>query len=282
MPGFYYIIIFKTVFLRIFKDPLLRSHDVRSVQVFVMRKWILRFALTAMAFVLASCNYRTIKDAKAFAERAQKSSGSELTGESLISWPVVQVGVLSSCRSCHSGKNSPDLSTFSLVRQKLNLVQSEITSGSMPPAKNGYALLDSCQQAVLNAWVASGAPEQGSQKVSSLSECKNRGAGGGGAKLPLSEIALTYENVVQRILQPKCITCHNPDADDIEVAGILFFPYEEIQKRPMLWRSPAASSKFIHSVTRLDEDRMPPPPDEGLTKEEVDFLLRWIDAGVPK
>lgn len=280
MLGFYCI----TIFSKTFKRVHFFVGEVAMLMAktkFKIRKWIPLAALVVSGVGVASCNYRTVKDAEAYAARMQKSTGS-LTGQSLISWPVVQSSVLSSCRSCHTGKNNPDLSTLSLVRQKLSVVQSEIVSGSMPPEKNGYAPLDACQKAVLNAWIASGAPENGTQKVSSLSECQNIGDGQSGAKPPLAETALTYDNVIQRILQPKCITCHNPDADNLEAAGLLFYPYEEIQKRPRLWRAPGASSKLIHSVTRSDEDRMPPPPDESLTKEEIDFLSRWIDAGAPK
>jgi hypothetical protein len=184
---------------------------------------------------------------------------------------------------CHIGHTSPELGSLLAVRQNLTRILSEIKSNSMPPARNGYSPLSDCAKQILVTWANQNAPETTDILAGSLSACQNlpdAPSTGPGDK-PISEMPLTYQTLVSRILQPKCLRCHNDKSEDIEAAGVLFYPYQEILNRPHLWETPGAESKIVHSLTNEDQDEiMPPPQDSGpLSQDEVEFVIRWIDAG---
>lgn len=171
------------------------------------------------------------------------------------------------------------------MQQALNTVKTEIFSNSMPPAKNGYSPLSDCRKALFDTWVQQGAPERTTVRVGDLAAC--RGAEGGpqddSDATPIEQMPLNYKTLVSKVLQPKCINCHNPDSEDFDAAEILFYPYSEIVNNSRLWAGPGKSSKIVRSLTRNDEDRMPPPQEGGpLTRQEVEFVIRWIDAGRPQ
>ncbi len=59
---------------------------------------------------------------------------------------------------CHSGNQSPNLSTFGGVSQNSSRVLSRVTARSMPPASSGRELTDAEIKAI-ECWVADGTPE---------------------------------------------------------------------------------------------------------------------------
>lgn len=234
--------------------------------------------------LLVGCNYNVIKDPSAFGDMNGKL-GTPVSEAALVEWNLMKSSVLSSCMSCHVGHTSPELGSLSSVQQNLTKVLSEVHSNAMPPAKNGYAPLSECKKAILEFWVQQGAPEKTTTQVGEIAACK--GIGGspqeGAENTPIELMPLNYQTLLTKVLQPKCLKCHNPDAEDVEAAGILFYPYSEITKRGRLWASPGATSKMVRVLTREDDERMPPPEDSApLTPQEIDFISRWIDAGKPE
>lgn len=233
------------------------------------------------SLLTVSCNYNVQKNP---ANNNQTGNGNSLLkADAVINWDLMQNSILNQCMSCHIGKSSPELGSYAAVVQNKNKIAIAVNNNSMPPAKNGYQPFDDCRKAILNSWVQAGSPETMTAHVSDFPDCKNITDNPGSSNIPLAQAPLNYDTVLKRILQPKCINCHNPDSDDIDAAGILFYPYSEIVNRVRLWQAPAISSKIIKVLTRNDEDRMPPPPkDEPLSKDEIDFIKRWVDAGVPQ
>jgi mono/diheme cytochrome c family protein len=223
-----------------------------------------------------------IKDPSAYAQRNGKAGSDKVDSNALIGWGLVEASVLNTCMNCHVGKSAPELGSYSAVVQNLIKIQTATGSNAMPPAKNGYQVLSDCQKAILKAWASQNSPDLGTQKVSELPECKSNGNIGNAPLPPLSQTVLTYENVLSRVLQRRCINCHNPDSKDVEAAGVLFYPYAEITKRKTLWGAPGATSKLVHMLTRQDEDRMPPVEESALADDEINFITRWIDAGKPE
>jgi hypothetical protein len=157
----------------------------------------------------------------------------------------------------------------------------------MPPANAGFVALSNCQKAILRAWWEGGMADTSDVKVSSLSACADTKEPPSEPPPlgPITQEPLTYQTFLKRILQPKCLSCHNPN-DKSEAAGILFYPYSELQAQQRRFKAPGASSKIVRAVTRDDDDRMPPPPPETniapLNKDEIAWLIRWIDAGIPE
>lgn len=242
------------------------------------------YSIIICSFVLFTmgCNYNVIKDPSAFGGQEGKSSTS-ISGSALIDWNLMKNSVLSSCMSCHVGHSAPELGSLSSTQQNLNTVRTEIHANTMPPAKNGYVPLSDCGKAILDSWIQQGAPETTNTRVGDLAACKEVAGSPQEGNTPIELMPLNYQTLMTKVLQPKCVKCHNPDSEDLEAAGLLFYPYSEITKRSRLWAGPGKSSKIIRSVTRADDEQMPPPSEGApLTAQEVDFIIRWIDAGRPQ
>lgn len=258
-------------------------------------------SISVLVFLLTvGCDYRVQHDPSGALTPAE---GGLATG-ALVDYSLVQNTVLVTCQSCHAGQTQPALNSLQAVRASANLALSEVEGGDMPPPRAGYQPLSACQQAILRKWIELGTPETSDVTVGSLSECAqnkpgepntnpNPGdaagdtsgdtAGGAPGVKPIGEEALTYQTFLTRILQPKCMSCHSPGGDP-EASGILFYPYSELKSHKRLFTGPGKKSKFVRLVTRRDGNQMPPPEATvaPLTQEEVDFAIRWIDAGLPE
>ena len=96
-----------------------------------------------------------------------------------------------------------------------------------------------------------------------------------------NEAAVTFHEDVLPIVQENCQTCHRPSGHNISglVAPMSFMTYEET--RP-----------WARAIARKVESREMPPwfasaptgvfeNERGLTADEIDTILRWVDAGAP-
>ncbi|SHI58695.1 Uncharacterized membrane protein [Arenibacter nanhaiticus] len=93
------------------------------------------------------------------------------------------------------------------------------------------------------------------------------------------EEAVLYEEVVQPILNNKCVSCHNPKKDKGEL---------QLQEEKGILKGgengaiiktndPENSSIYARLVLPLDhEDHMPPKDKTQLTKEEIEIIKAWI------
>lgn len=246
-----------------------------------MRGFYCIIICSALIFGLG-CDYRVVKDPNALNE-TNGTQSKPIDGSVVIDASLVKNTVLKTCMSCHVGRTPPDLGSVSSIQQNISKIITTVNSNVMPPGKNGYAPLSDCHKAILSKWAQLGVPEASTAKVGDISECKGQVSPPPETNLPIEQMPIVYQTLVTKILQPKCLKCHNPDSDDIEAAGILFYPYAEIAKRPRLWSSPGAKSKIVRVLTSEDDSRMPPPEDSApLSKEEVQFIIKWLDAGTPQ
>ena len=126
-----------------------------------MKKIMLLISLT----VLVSCGYRVDKTQSEAAspEPPPSSSGSEapLTDQQ-ITFKMVSDSVLGvSCLRCHSvvggDRGGINLETYQNVFDVIDLVRSEVVSGSMPRAP--VAKLNRAQQDLILRWIDAGAKE---------------------------------------------------------------------------------------------------------------------------
>lgn len=226
-----------------------------------------------MVILISACNSTEIKKQTGVDNKLSNPDGSAFISSSLIEGQV-----LNSCNSCHSGRSAPYLRGAQNIRQNISKILSEVNSNQMPPPQTGLGSLTSCQKEILQKWSDLGLPDESTVQVHELKFCQQEIAP---VEPPLNQTALTYQNVLKRILAPKCITCHNVK-DTTEASGILFTPYEKIANSRS-WRAPGVTSKIVKVLSRTDEDRMPPPEDgPALSAEEIDFISRWVDAGLPQ
>jgi cytochrome c553 len=233
--------------------------------------------------IFSGCNYASPNQT----DEKPKNGDVVQSPTASIEAKVVSESVLNTCSSCHAGKKNPNLSSLDLVKINISKVVTEVESNAMPPTTAGYAPLTNCQKAILRRWWEMGMPEVSDERVSSLAACANANTPGEGSQPPpsgsMANEPLVYDTFLKRIVQPKCIVCHNPK-ERSQAAQILFYPYSEILNQKQRFQPPGASSKIVHDVTRTDDERMPPPESKipPLTQEEVDWLIRWIDAGIPE
>lgn len=236
------------------------------------------------SFGLLACTYKVEKKTTA----VNLSQGNPAPTDTINSKTVMS-SVLNSCQICHSGRTQPSLNTQALLQQNADKVWKAITANNMPPPSSGYPALSDCQKTIVRQWMDAGFPENSDIQVGSLDACKNPTAGGPSTEPtppvvepPLAQMPLTYQTLLTKILQPKCLSCHNPDGSDIMATETLFYPLSEIQGSRR-WKGPGAESGIVKILMRNDDERMPPPEAEpALSKEEVDFIIRWIDAGQPE
>ncbi len=234
------------------------------------------------SFMLSACNYNVVKNPNVTG--GNNSLSQPISESATIDAPLIQGTVLKQCMSCHAGRTAPELGSLTGTREHIAKILSEVLSDAMPPAKNGYAPLSDCGKAILQRWVDIGAPLNSSEKVGSLVVCKGQNSlPPDQSTIPISQLPVNYQTLLKKVLQPKCLKCHNPDSDDVDAAGILFYPFAEIAKKPNLWSRPGALSKIVRVLTRNNDERMP-PPEEGpaLEPEEINFIVKWIDAGSPE
>jgi hypothetical protein len=229
-------------------------------------------AMVAMAAV--SCNEYRLK----VASDASDKDADILPLRANVDWQLISTKVLFQCKDCHSGQQKLVLSGIETFRQNINSVWEAVSKGAMPPRKPPYSRLMSCRLAALKAWIEDGAPETATRLVGDLPECRERQP-----RPPILDMPLNYQTLKSEILDPVCWRCHNADSES-SAKSILFDPYSELMSDPVQrWSSPAAQSKIIRSVTRNDKHRMPPPTEgDALTSDEIEFIVRWIDAGKPE
>ena len=93
-------------------------------------------------------------------------------------------------------------------------------------------------------------------------------------------VAPDYAKQIAPIFQKRCVGCHN--ADDAE-GKLSLDSYSDLQKGgkrgPSLQPGDVASSRLLQLVTGKAKPVMPPEDEERLTKEEIDLLTAWIEAG---
>ena len=202
----------------------------------------------------------------------------KIAPEEVVSWSLIREKVLVRCLDCHNHRTSPDLVRAVQVRENLPKILLAVKRGSMPPVRQSSVPLNLCQKAILSKWAELSAPDSSEVRVADLIECNVQPP-----EVPeLRDMPLNFETLKSRILDPRCVHCHSPTSSS-KANSLPFDSYEAIANDPRgRWSAPGASSRIFRSMTRSDKFRMPPPEySDSLSKEEIDFIVRWIDAGKP-
>lgn len=89
----------------------------------------------------------------------------------------------------------------------------------------------------------------------------------------------TYESIRSHIIEPKCLTCHNPTGEGNKVPldrqGLLDSPLE------LVLPGNADESGLIIALERKDDKRMPPAKEgySALKPEQIQIIREWINNG---
>lgn len=99
---------------------------------------------------------------------------------------------------------------------------------------------------------------------------------------PQSEI-LWYEDLVQPILEDKCLSCHNEHKTK---GGLLMSNWDNLikggksGKTMLIARVPDSSELYLRTILPLDhDDHMPPTERPQLTSDELFIIHQWIKEG---
>lgn len=226
---------------------------------------------------MTACNYNVQK------QTPGGGSNKVISADAPINSKLIQSGVLNTCLNCHAGTNKPNLNTKSDIQQAMDKLIPSVMENKMPPASQGFDPLTDCQKALLKKWVDMGMPEHSDEKTGSLPACKGQDPNRVVDTTPIEQMPLTYQTFLKKILQPRCLQCHN-EKDKSDASRVLFFPFAKIKERAGWFNKKGHDSKLYKVVVREDEDRMPPPDSNvpALTKQEAEFIANWIDMGSPE
>lgn len=232
------------------------------------------FTIIFSSLFLVACEYHVIKGA------GNASDPISFGENTTVDANFVQKSVMGTCLRCHSGNTSPNLSSIDNLRINIEKVKTQIFSGKMPPADSGYQSLSDCQKQILQQWSNEGMPNTSNTLVVNLESCK-LGTPSQPPEKNILDMPINYSTLVTKILQPRCLHCHNAKSSDPDASEILLYPYSDLIAHKKFFASHAEDSKFYHLVARTDEDRMPPPEDgPALSQDEIEFVKRWIDQGL--
>lgn len=254
-------------------------------------KFSLTFQLSGLILLLSSCTYNfgeISNPVPKIIPNIEKPTPDPLNGTMKVDYNTVREYALNTCKSCHNGIQSPLLNSIDSWKTNGEKVLSAIEGINgikfMPPKEEGYEALNACQVDLVKSWLNQGAPENSEILVSSLPSCDKNLNGG---EKNILEMPVNYQTLNTKILQPKCISCHNENSGS-DAAFSPLYPYQELAGRRNLIGRNSATSKFVKILASNTESRMPPFADdsgnplEALTADELEFVKRLVDAGFPE
>lgn len=216
---------------------------------------------------LFSCNEKINKTKSHIGEISLKTCGP-------INFESMKVVLDARCNTCHTSHlaKGVNLLTYEGLKASSAKVEDEVKSGRMP---KGFSFAKP-EEDFLLSWISNGTPNEKSNLQSEQS-CS------GENKIPeIKPLVPTYESIRDRILLPKCISCHQSDKSADLYAftsyrGTMFLTEIFDLENP-------ENSRIIKDVTQEGKDMMPPKKSgiERLTAEEVKVMVEWIRAGLPE
>src|SRR6185503_93688 len=103
----------------------------------------------------------------------------------------------------------------------------------------------------------------------------------GGASAQEQPPTVDFDRAVLPILSNHCFFCHGPDPQKRK--GDLRLDDEKEAKKSAIVPGKSAQSELIKRILATDADDLMPPPkaNKKLSREQIEILRKWIDAGAP-
>jgi len=202
--------------------------------------------------ILVSCSASNDKSTLSFGDGTRTIE--TLPKVTLLSFAQIKSTILfPKCLECHSreGGDAGNINLESLenVVANLEIIKSEISSGSMPP-KTRTKLTDTEKFSLLK-WINAGGPLSGAVNPPST---------------PTVEI-ISYEMVRSQVLEPRCISCHSDNGGNR--GDINIETYENVLT-------------ITNSIESEIESGSMPPRIKALSPDQKTLILKWIALGAPK
>lgn len=206
----------------------------------------------ALLGTMSSCGF--------YREKNQDGDFSYSQGE--LSYSLVNSRIISrQCVACHnsvSAKAGVVLDSYDSVKQNLNRIeQAALITQNMPPT----GPLETSSQKLLRAWIAAGAPKEGTGT-------------------PEPTLEPTFTSIKRNVFEGKCVSCHTTGG---EAEKVPLLNYAELLNSPreLVLPGNATESALILAVEATD-DRQMPPKTSGLghlSDREITIIKRWIQDG---
>lgn len=154
-----------------------------------------------------------------------------------------------SMTTCHGGRYSPTLTTYSQISRNRSNISQEITKGSMPRPPVG--LLTAAQISAFKKWVS-----QGYKNNSCTAGCDST--------------KFTFTAVIDPMMKKYCVGCHtggtaaNKNVDLSTYLGV---------------KTVGLNGSLYKSVAHLTGASPMPPTGTALSKCEVAQIRKWVAAG---
>ena len=107
----------------------------------------------------------------------------------------------------------------------------------------------------------------------------NGGAGGGSSSTPCDPSKIYFQQQVLPILVSNCAMsgCHD---DVTRKEGVVLTSYQKVMATGDINPGNAGGSKLYKVIVETDPgDRMPPPPQNPLTQQQIQIISTWIQQG---
>lgn len=229
-------------------------------------KKIISFVFLLCTPLLSSCgNYLDQKQARPLVPApVQNEQGEEVL---VIEFATVKEAIFAPrCTSCHQ-----QYDTYQGVVRELAAIQNSVQSNRMP--KSGGPLTDN-QKALLNAWIAQGAPQSTESRPTEPEQPE--------------ALAPTWKSLSENVLIPKCLVCHNPQGQakflDLSTRQAIFANRNQVfLDGSKLINLDQPEESYLVKIINDQDEPMPPPSSNipRLTPQESNILTEWIRLGLP-
>lgn len=212
-----------------------------------------RLLVFPILLIIAGCTFQK--------DKRPAGAGAKVNLQAETGYPTVRGTIFQSkCVGCHSSEGRRDggvaLDSYALVRASITRVNVRaLEQKDMPPGG-----LPEAEQAVLRAWIETGAPEK-------MMKGRNR-------KLEGSP----NWNLIRDNVLSSCLECHAPPVpiDGLElpgepIAGLNLTEYDVFRKN---------KETIINRVIYSSDHPLPPYPT--LSEDDKMVLMRWIVRGMPR
>lgn len=175
------------------------------------------------------------------------------------------------CFSCHAGStpsgglNLTDYNQLAFVAQNGSLLGSIRHEAGYSPMPQGTAKLNDCDIAIIAKWIND-------------TTFTDPGGGGGGG-IQCDPDTVYFQNEILPLLNSTCgtIGCHDPgSAQD----GVILTDYASIIRTADVRPGNPEDSDLYEVLVETDPDkRMPPPPKQPLSADQIAKIEKWILQG---
>lgn len=216
-------------------------------------------SLILIAGGLTSCNYTRLKEPK---DLGNLSFGDLKPEEKLskMNYSFINAKILEpKCVSCHGTSGDMSLESYASIKSNLSKIEQTVFIEETMPKRGA---LTSEEKRLLWNWIRMGAPMESSEPP------------------PEEEpMVATYESIRSHIIEPKCLTCHNPAGTGNKIS----LDRQELLDSPLELVLPgnADESGLIIALERIDDKRMPPAKEgySALKPEQIQIIREWINNG---